>query len=178
MNCPLCSGEMWDNRAKKAAGTYKPGAPAFACRDKDCKGRIWDDPPPARAKMPPPPTPVPAATKPAATGAPAKVAPVDVLDWGLLALHYQKATAAVVVGLTRALGCQANDLDQQAVQAGAATLLIRSDLGMYRKAAPPPPPAPKPRVVPPAPRPVPPESSDDFETFPATLGPDSDDLPF
>lgn len=39
--CPECKGEMWDNRPKKAKGEYKPNSPDFACKDKNCSGRIW-----------------------------------------------------------------------------------------------------------------------------------------
>jgi hypothetical protein len=37
MNCPVCEGEMWDNRAKKT----NPKAPDFRCKDKNCEGVIW-----------------------------------------------------------------------------------------------------------------------------------------
>ena len=39
--CPTCSGKMWDNRPKKAAGEMNPKAPDFKCRDKACQGVIW-----------------------------------------------------------------------------------------------------------------------------------------
>lgn len=39
--CPECDGPMWDNRAKKEAGQYKPNAPDFACRDKGCGHKIF-----------------------------------------------------------------------------------------------------------------------------------------
>jgi phage recombination protein Bet len=42
--CPKCSGQMWDNRPKKASGQYKPNAPDFACRDKNCGEKIFPDP--------------------------------------------------------------------------------------------------------------------------------------
>jgi hypothetical protein len=45
-SCPKCSGAMWDNRAKKADGTFKSNAPDFSCKNKDCGGKIW----PARSK--------------------------------------------------------------------------------------------------------------------------------
>ena len=35
--CPVCSGPMWDNRAKK----MNPKAPDFKCKKKDCTGVIW-----------------------------------------------------------------------------------------------------------------------------------------
>lgn len=31
--CPWCRGPMWDNRKKKAAGTFSPRAPDFSCRN-------------------------------------------------------------------------------------------------------------------------------------------------
>lgn len=37
MECPVCNGEMWDNRAKKT----NPKAPDFKCKDKACTGVIW-----------------------------------------------------------------------------------------------------------------------------------------
>jgi hypothetical protein len=39
--CPICSGPMWDNRPRKAAGTMNAKAPDFKCRDKACEGVIW-----------------------------------------------------------------------------------------------------------------------------------------
>ena len=35
MECVKCGGPTWDNRAKKAAGTFKPNAPDFSCRNKE-----------------------------------------------------------------------------------------------------------------------------------------------
>lgn len=35
--CPICSGDMWDNRATKT----KPTQPDFKCKDRECKGVIW-----------------------------------------------------------------------------------------------------------------------------------------
>lgn len=40
--CPECGSEMWDNRAKKASGAYKPNAPDFKCKAKGCDGAIWN----------------------------------------------------------------------------------------------------------------------------------------
>src|SRR6516164_8675999 len=37
MKCPVCGGEMWDNRE----GKRNPKAPDFKCKDKDCDGVIW-----------------------------------------------------------------------------------------------------------------------------------------
>lgn len=39
--CPVCAGDMWDNRAKKASGAVNPKAPDFGCKDKGCSGRVW-----------------------------------------------------------------------------------------------------------------------------------------
>lgn len=39
--CADCGGDLWDNRAKKASGDYKPKAPDFKC--KDCEKPIWLD---------------------------------------------------------------------------------------------------------------------------------------
>ena len=36
-SCPTCGGEMYDNRAKKASGEFKPKSPDFTCKDKECK---------------------------------------------------------------------------------------------------------------------------------------------
>ena len=36
MQCPKCNGDVWDNRAKKAEGKFRPNAPDFSCRDKSC----------------------------------------------------------------------------------------------------------------------------------------------
>ena len=35
--CPVCGGEMWDNRENKK----NPKAPDFKCRDRSCDGVIW-----------------------------------------------------------------------------------------------------------------------------------------
>lgn len=43
MQCPICKGPVWDNRAKKASGAFKPEAPDYACKDKACEGRIWPE---------------------------------------------------------------------------------------------------------------------------------------
>jgi len=41
--CPLCKGEMWDNRAKKSSGEYQEGASDFTCKkDKDHKFNMED----------------------------------------------------------------------------------------------------------------------------------------
>lgn len=40
-HCPICGGQMWDNRPKKADGSFSPKAPDFKCRDKTCEGVIW-----------------------------------------------------------------------------------------------------------------------------------------
>jgi len=47
--CPVCNGDMWDNRAKKASGSVNPKAPDFGCKDKSCTGRIWKAPAPSTA---------------------------------------------------------------------------------------------------------------------------------
>ena len=39
--CPNCSGEMWDNRSKKASGEFNPAAPDNSCKNKSCGGKIW-----------------------------------------------------------------------------------------------------------------------------------------
>jgi hypothetical protein len=43
--CPVCSGQMWDQKNGKYP--WKPGTPIFKCRDKECapestprKGRV------------------------------------------------------------------------------------------------------------------------------------------
>lgn len=47
--CPVCAGDMWDNRSKKASGAVNPKAPDFGCKDKACTGRIWKAPAPSTA---------------------------------------------------------------------------------------------------------------------------------
>lgn len=41
MNCNICGGEMWDNRAKKTEGKISPKAPDFKCKDPNCNGVKW-----------------------------------------------------------------------------------------------------------------------------------------
>ena len=61
--CPICGGAMWDNRAKKAAGTMNAKAPDWKCKDKQgCEGVIWPPRsggarPRVQAASPPPPPP-------------------------------------------------------------------------------------------------------------------------
>jgi hypothetical protein len=43
--CPICGGDMWDNRGKKT----NPKAPDFKCKDKNCTGVIW---PPKNENVP------------------------------------------------------------------------------------------------------------------------------
>lgn len=43
-HCPKCGEKVWDNRSKKADGTYNAKAPDFACSNKDkCDWRGWPD---------------------------------------------------------------------------------------------------------------------------------------
>lgn len=46
--CPLCNGQMWDNRKDK----QNPRAPDFKCKDRSCKGVIW--PPKGKKDAPKP----------------------------------------------------------------------------------------------------------------------------
>jgi hypothetical protein len=42
--CPKCSGALYDNRTKKAAGEFSPKSPDYACKDKDgCGWAFWLD---------------------------------------------------------------------------------------------------------------------------------------
>ena len=36
--CPVCKSPVYDNRAKKASGEFKPNAPDFSCSNKACTG--------------------------------------------------------------------------------------------------------------------------------------------
>lgn len=46
LSCPECYGEVWDNRKKKADGTFSAKSPDFACKDKDnCDWAYWLTPP-------------------------------------------------------------------------------------------------------------------------------------
>jgi hypothetical protein len=47
--CPVCMGDMWDNRD----GKKNPKAPDFKCKKRDCEGVIW------KYKAPPAPSPIP-----------------------------------------------------------------------------------------------------------------------
>lgn len=41
-SCNKCGGTaFFDNRAKKAAGEYKPNAPDFKCSNKPCSAGVW-----------------------------------------------------------------------------------------------------------------------------------------
>lgn len=61
--CPICSGAMWDNRAKKASGAMNAKAPDFKCKDTTgCEGVIWPPRsggarPRVQSASPPPPPP-------------------------------------------------------------------------------------------------------------------------
>lgn len=39
--CPKCGKKVWDNRAKKAEGTFNKKSPDFACSDKTCGWAVW-----------------------------------------------------------------------------------------------------------------------------------------
>src|SRR3990172_8694919 len=41
--CPICNGEMWDNKPKKATGEFKSSAPNYKCKKKTCEGVIWPE---------------------------------------------------------------------------------------------------------------------------------------
>lgn len=41
--CPKCSGPMWSNIEKKARGEFLT-SPNYSCKDKACRGAIWDEP--------------------------------------------------------------------------------------------------------------------------------------
>lgn len=43
MKCPDCNSDMWDNRAKKAAGDFKPNSPDFKCKNDKCAKVIWPE---------------------------------------------------------------------------------------------------------------------------------------
>jgi hypothetical protein len=47
--CPVCAGDMWDNRPKKLSGAVNPKAPDFGCKNKACTGRVWKAPAPSTA---------------------------------------------------------------------------------------------------------------------------------
>jgi hypothetical protein len=53
--CPTCKGKMWDNRPKKADGTFSAKSPDFKCRDKTCDGIIWKTADIEPEEGPPPP---------------------------------------------------------------------------------------------------------------------------
>lgn len=154
MNCPKCGGPMWDNTVPGAKKS--PKSPDYKCKDKECAEAVWLDK--KTAKKPAPDTPAP--TAPVANGA---------LSWPQIQRDYAVAAYTAAHALARALGCAITDLDQQAVQAGAATLLIQLERMGHRLGtlAPPKPKVPKP--------PTPQELSEP----PAALAATGDDgLPF
>ena len=51
VQCPICKGAMWDNRADKK----NPRAPDFKCADKNCEGVIWPPKPGQRSPVSLPP---------------------------------------------------------------------------------------------------------------------------
>lgn len=57
-SCPICQGQMWDNRKRKAEGSMSAKAPDFKCRDKACEGVIWPPRSSSKARPAPPPPPV------------------------------------------------------------------------------------------------------------------------
>ena len=57
-SCPICQGQMWDNRKRKAEGSMSAKAPDFKCRDKACEGVIWPQRSSSKARPAPPPPPV------------------------------------------------------------------------------------------------------------------------
>ncbi len=43
VTCGFCRGQTWDNRGKKATGSYKPTSPDYSCKDKGCGGIAWEN---------------------------------------------------------------------------------------------------------------------------------------
>ncbi len=43
VTCGFCHGQTWDNRGKKATGSYKPTSPDYSCKDKACGGIAWEN---------------------------------------------------------------------------------------------------------------------------------------
>lgn len=42
ISCPDCGGALWDNREKKANGSFSAKSPDFSCKDKDgCNYGFW-----------------------------------------------------------------------------------------------------------------------------------------
>lgn len=125
MNCPQCGGEMWDNTAPGAK--KNPKGPDFKCKDKICAHAMW--------------LPKAKAATPVASKATVQ-APPSTVNWSQVGRDYYAAAYCAAHGLAKAMGCELKDLDQSAVQAGAATVLIQLEKQGHRIGAL----APKPKV--------------------------------
>lgn len=133
MKCPACGSETWNN-AERVAGGWK--GPLHKCKNQDCGWVQWP-PKPEKAK----PTPKgPAPIKPAPSGS---------VDWAQVQRDYTAALYTAAHAMAKALGCAVTDVDQQAIQAGAATIIISlKDRGyVLGTLAPPKPTVPKPPTV-------------------------------
>ena len=113
--CLKCSGPLFDNR-----GNLKtPKSPHFRCRDRDCGEAYW-----LKAK---PVTKAVATTATTAEGTESRK-----INWAQVQRDYYAAAYCAAHGLAKAVGCKLTDLDQSAVQAGAATLLIQLERQGHR----------------------------------------------
>lgn len=155
MNCPVCSGEMWDNRTTKR----NPKQPDFKCKNKQCAKAVWEQPR--------------AGGNGQSGGNKANGFQREKWTWNDLFMAYDICHGRIRTTLGK-------DAPHEAVQAGVATMLITAEkLNMAgpdtlkKRAA-----APKPKPAPPQPPPPPPAPPpESFDDFPDALR-EEDDLPF
>ena len=150
--CQKCGSELWDNRAQLKT----PKSPQFKCKNQDCGEAYWIK----GAK--------PAAPKQTPQAAPVK-APVGPVNWSQVQRDYYAAVYCAIHGLAKAAGCAVKDVPFEAVQAGAATILIQLEKQGHRIGTL----APKP----PTPKPPKPPTAEELAEVPEALQA-TDDLPF
>ncbi len=153
--CQVCGGPLHDNRNNKK----NPKGPDWRCQNEAClddKGyrtSYW-----LKQKGPARTVPPTASVKP----------PLGPVNWAQVQRDYYAAVYCAIHGLAKAAGCAVKDVPFEAVQAGAATILIQLEKQGHRLGTL----APKPA----APKPKPP-TAEELAEVPAALQ-DDGDVPF
>ena len=119
MECPVCNGEMWDNRNRKK----NPKSPDFKCKNKECGKAIWT-------------TPKPNGQPPRASGTAAAY------SWGDLGRTY--ARCVDIAKKAWPVAGNAPHVGGELVAAAATVFIQATKLGLKVEGPKPPPPPPPP----------------------------------
>jgi hypothetical protein len=130
VQCPVCQGPCWDNRASKK----NPKQPDYRCKDKNCTGVIWPprdgfNAPPSRSMPQPSVKPVATSGKePYSSGPriPGIDGPVDVEKLSNLFNIYGACVDHVLSSIVPKLEKAQIGASPESVSAMSATLLIQA----------------------------------------------------